>query len=128
MSPPAVGRRRPAPSRRTTSTATPRAGDRGVIRRRPPRELLTGLRVQADNAQRHVAALRPFTRAEFGTGPEAPTEGHVRSTNELLAMLRDDLQGRVRTLERTVQSATNVPSQSNLRRLVSDKERAHGSA
>jgi hypothetical protein len=51
---------------------------------RPPRELLTWLRVQADNSRRHVAALRPFTRVEFGSGPEAPTEGHVQALGAIL--------------------------------------------
>src|SRR4051794_17104981 len=67
--------------------APPPAGGAAAPGGRPPRELLTWLRVQADNSHRHVAALRPFTREEFGIGPEAPTEGHVQGANELMRLL-----------------------------------------
>jgi hypothetical protein len=95
---------------------------------RAPRELLTWARVQADNAERYVSALRPFTREEFGTGPEAPTEGHVEAANELLATLRDELIVRVRELNASSRAAVNVPSTRNLQRLVTRKERTHRSA
>lgn len=93
----------------------------------PPRELLTWLRVQADNAQRHLDALRPFTRQEFGAGPESPTEGHVRAVNELLDLLRNDLDRRVHDLGDTATAATNVPTTRHLHRVVEAKERAHDS-
>jgi hypothetical protein len=90
-----------------------------------PRELLTWVRVQADNARRHFDAMRPFVRREFGTGPEVPTEGHVRAANELIEVLRDDLNTRVRALEKSAVAAVNTPSPAHLRRLVERKERAH---
>ncbi|ONH58250.1 hypothetical protein CcI49_22455 [Frankia sp. CcI49] len=93
-----------------------------------PRELLTWVRVQSDNAERHVAALRPFTRAEFGTGPEAPTEGQVAAANELVDLLRGQLRLRARELDRMVLAATNVPSRDHLRRVVRQKEAAHDAA
>ena len=37
------------------------------------------IRIQALNLSRHTLALRDFTREEFGTGAEAPTEGHIRA-------------------------------------------------
>jgi hypothetical protein len=95
---------------------------------RPPRELLTWLRVQADNSRRHVAALRPFTREEFGSGPEAPTEGHVRAANELIELLTGRLRERSRRLDAAVLAATNVPVTSRLQRVVRGKEVAHTAA
>src|SRR5215831_3512803 len=49
------------------------------------------LRAQALNVTRHAAALRPFTRAEFGNGPTAPSEGHLKVVNDLIAGLRRGL-------------------------------------
>ena len=49
------------------------------------------IRAQALNLTRHTTALRDFTRKEFGTGPEAPTDGHVQAVNQLLAQLRTGL-------------------------------------
>jgi hypothetical protein len=104
----------------------PAAGVRPpTARRRPPRELLTWVRVQADNARRHFDALRPFARSDFGTGPEAPTEGHIEATNELMAVLRHDLQGRVADLDSATRAAINVPSPNRLQRVVRHKEAAH---
>jgi hypothetical protein len=83
------------------------------------------VRVQADNARRHFDALRPFARSDFGTGPEAPTEGHIEATNELMAVLRHDLQGRVADLDSAARAAINVPSPNRLQRVVRHKEAAH---
>jgi hypothetical protein len=93
-----------------------------------PRELLTWLRVQSDNAQRHVAALRPFTRTEFGNRPESPTEGHIEAANDLLETLRDRLRQGSRLLSRSTITATNVPTTDNLQRVVRDKQIAHDAA
>jgi hypothetical protein len=94
----------------------------------PPRELLTWVRVQSDNAGRYATALRPFTREEFGTSAEAPTEGHVAAVNELLTMLRENLPNRVRELNQSTRSAINVPSTARLQRMVRLKELAHVAA
>jgi hypothetical protein len=112
-------RRTPAGARRQVTTRTDGAAGR------PPRELLTWLRVQADNSRRHVAALRPFTREEFGSGPEAPTEGHVAAANELIELLTTQLRQRSRRLDAAVLAATNVPVTSRLQRVVRAKELAH---
>lgn len=93
-----------------------------------PRELLTWIRVQTDNADRHVEALRPFTRSEFGTGPAVPTEGHIESVNELIEFLQRDLRQRTLELRRTVTAATNVPSTPRLRQAVRHKQTAHMAA
>jgi hypothetical protein len=52
------------------------------------------IRAQALNLARHTAALRNFTREDFGTGPEAPTDGHVQAVNQLLGQLRPGLKRR----------------------------------
>lgn len=93
-----------------------------------PRELLTWARVQSDNADRYISALRPFVRDEFGTGPEAPTEGHIEAANELLNTLHEDLATRVRELKALSRTSVNVPTGQNLRRMVTQKERTHRAA
>jgi len=84
--------------------------------------------MQSENGRRHVQALRPFTREEFGSGPEAPTEGHVEAANELVAMLTARLQSRTRLLDQAVSAATNVPVTPRLQRVVRVKQSAHGAA
>lgn len=49
------------------------------------------IRAQALNLGRHTAALRDFTRSEFGDVPEAPTDGHVIAVNNLMGKLRKPL-------------------------------------
>lgn len=39
---------------------------------------------QVTNASRHSSELREFTKNEFGTGPESPSEAHRRTVNRLL--------------------------------------------
>jgi hypothetical protein len=92
---------------------------------RAPRELLTWVRVQGQNTRRHVEALRPFTRAEFGSGPEMPTEGHLRGANELISMLTRQLDQRSRRLDQAVRTAINVPNGRNLQHVVRRKQSAH---
>lgn len=99
---------------------------RGSGAERPvPRELLTWIRVQSDNTCRHLVALRPFRAGEFGEGPEAPTQGHLETANELIEQLRDRLRHRSDALAKAVTAATNVPSSGNLSRLLRLKEEAH---
>ncbi|MCA2213910.1 hypothetical protein [Jidongwangia harbinensis] len=112
----------------TTAAVRPPAGSRTRGSRTPPRELLTWVRVQGDNTERHLAALRPFTRAEFGAGPEAPTEGHVQAANELIDLLRGNLQTHARRLHTAVTAATNVPVAVRLREVVGHKQNAHTAA
>src|SRR5688572_25155321 len=76
---------RETPVRRRPAHAALAAGSArsGPPPGRAPRELLTWVRVQSQNSERHVEALRPFTREEFGAGPQVATEGHIRAANEL---------------------------------------------
>lgn len=83
------------------------------------------LRAQALNLGRHTAALRDFTRAEFGAGPEAPTEGHVQAVNALLRKLRRPLESQSRAMSQLVARAMRAPEQPLLTQVVTHKHRAH---
>ena len=83
------------------------------------------IRAQALNLVRHTRALRDFTRAEFGTGPEAPTDGHVQAVNQLLGQLRRGLTRRARRMIQLAADARQKPSPASLRTLVTNKHYAH---
>ena len=83
------------------------------------------IRAQALNLARHTKALRDFTRAEFGTGPETPTDGHVQAVNQLLAGLRSGLTERARRMIRLARAARREPSSQRLTTLVTHKHHAH---
>jgi len=69
--------------------------------------------------------MRPFRREEFGTGAEAPTDGHIQAANALLATLRGELLGKTPGLDRAVARALADPATSQLQRVVEDKELVH---
>jgi hypothetical protein len=71
--------------------------------------------------------LRPFRKDEFGTGAEAPTEGHVRAVNGLIRLLRGDLVGLTRRVGTAAREAEADPSTARLQTLMKLKERAHES-
>lgn len=83
------------------------------------------IRAQGLNLTRHTQALRDFTRAEFGTGPEAPTEGHVQAVNRLLAQLRVGLTRRARHMGLLTSAALREPSAARLTAMVTHKHRSH---
>ncbi len=83
------------------------------------------IRAQALNLVRHAKALRNFTREEFGTGPEAPTDGHVQAVNRLLGKLRVGLKKRARRMVRLAAEARANPSAGRLTTLVTHKHLAH---
>src|SRR5262249_80252 len=87
--------------------------------------LRSWLVAQSINLVRHTKALRPFRREEFGTGAEAPTEGHVLAVNQLMASLQRNLQARALLMNRYVTGALRQPSPARLRRLVTHKHNAH---
>jgi hypothetical protein len=87
--------------------------------------LSSWLRVQALNLGRHTAALRDFQRAEFGTGAEAPSEGHIQAVNRLLAGLRIGLIKRARQMNRLVRSAIMGSRRDLLTPIVTHKHLAH---
>lgn len=83
------------------------------------------IHAQAQNLIRHTQALRDFTREEFGTGPEAPTEGHVRAVNQLIGRLRPGLTRRARQLAGLSRTALQEPTPQRLTALVAHKHSAH---
>jgi hypothetical protein len=83
------------------------------------------LRAQAMNVTRHAAALRPFRRAEFGNGPAAPSEGHLKVVNDLIAKLRTGLLHLSKRATKSAAAAASQPVSARLERLVVDKDRAH---
>jgi hypothetical protein len=93
--------------------------------RRASSVLLPWLRAQAINVTRHVEALRPFRREEFGTTAAAPTEGHLQAVNELIASLRSGLLRMTKRTTAAVEAATTDPATPRLQQVVRSKERAH---
>jgi hypothetical protein len=87
--------------------------------------LLPWVRSQALNATRHAAHLRPFTRGEFGRGPEAPTIGHLQAANELITRLRGELLAYNEPLRAAAREAAAHPAAARLDRLLTLKERSH---
>src|ERR1700760_3705543 len=83
------------------------------------------LRAQALNLGRHTVALRDFQRKEFGTGAEAPTEGHILAVNQLLTRLRLGLINRARLMNRLVRSALAGSRQDLLTSIVTHKHLSH---
>jgi hypothetical protein len=104
---------------------TPRATRPRSRETRLPAVLPPWLRAQGINVTRHVEALRPFRREEFGTGAESPTDGHIQAANELIAVLRADLLKSTRRVTGSVEQALREPTSVHLQRVVQHKERAH---
>ncbi|MDQ1677492.1 MAG: hypothetical protein QOC93_2636 [Actinomycetota bacterium] len=80
---------------------------------------------QGTNVQRHLDALRPFTRAEFGTSDAAPSEGHIRSVNALLDTLRRPLRTVTGAVRLSADAAAQQPTSRRLAELLRLKSKAH---
>jgi hypothetical protein len=87
--------------------------------------LFPWLRAQAINVTRHMEALRPFTRDEFGPGPAAPSEAHLQAANALISSLRAILVRRTGRVTRAAAAAARQPLPRPLGIMVTHKERAH---
>jgi hypothetical protein len=90
-----------------------------------PAVLPAWLRAQSINVSRHAAALRPFRRAEFGTGPASPSEGHIQVVNRLISKLRGGLIEMSKTVGNAIAAASEEPGASRLQSVVVHKDRAH---
>jgi len=107
------------------------AGRAGKLRRRPKAAsgaapvLLPWLRAQSINVTRHAAALRPFKREEFGTGPASPSEGHIQVVNQLITKLRRGLLKMSERVHDKIAKASEKPSSPRLQNVVTSKDRAH---
>jgi hypothetical protein len=93
--------------------------------RRPPSTQRAWLRAQSINVTRHAAALRPFRRGEFGSGPESPSEGHLQAVNRLITALRRSLLRMSAEVGQSAEAAAREPSTPRLQRVVTQKELAH---
>jgi hypothetical protein len=82
-------------------------------------------RSQALSVTRHAAALRPFRHSEFGSGPAAPSEGHLQAVNALIVRLRQELIAVSVQVRKAAADAVAQPTTSHLQRLVTTKERSH---
>jgi hypothetical protein len=87
--------------------------------------LLPWLRAQSINVTRHAAALRPFKREEFGSGPAAPSEGHIQVVNELITKLRRGLLRMSGKVHESIATASEKPISPRLQEVVASKDRAH---
>jgi hypothetical protein len=83
------------------------------------------VRAQSINIDRHLGALRPFNRDEFGTGVAAPSQGHIQVVNDLMNSLRNRLTQLTRLVNDNTERATLEPTTPHLQQLVHAKERAH---
>lgn len=90
----------------------------------PSAALPAWLRVQSINVTRHAAALRPFRREEFGTGPAAPSEGHIQVVNKLISTLRRTLLKASQQVTTAAGAATEEPSSDHLQQVVTHKDHA----
>jgi len=109
------------PIETTRAGQAPRLSPREVV----PTVTLPWLRAQALNSRRHAAALRPFRREEFGTGSEAPSEGHIQAVNNLMNTLRGGLMSMTKSMHEAAEAATSAPSTSQIQNMLNHKERAH---
>src|SRR5581483_8969245 len=83
------------------------------------------LRAQSINVTRHAAALRPFRREEFGTGPAAPSDGHLQVVNALISSLRHGLLDMSASVAKTIEAVKEEPTPQGLERVVARKDHAH---
>ena len=102
---------------------TPRPAIRRTRRIQPA--LPSWIRVQPVSVSRHAAGLRPFTRAEFGSGAAIPTEGHILAANQLITKLRDGLLRLAGRVNKIAAKALEDSSPANLTRFVTVKDEAH---
>jgi hypothetical protein len=83
------------------------------------------IRSQGISVARHAAALRPFRAGEFGSGPAAPSEGHLQAVNALLVRLRKGLLEVSEQVRGDARRAAAQPTTARLQELVVSKHRAH---
>jgi hypothetical protein len=80
------------------------------------------LTIQGINLTRHATSLRPFTKDEFGTGPAAPSEAHIKAVNRFIDSLRVKLDEMVRWVGAAANTARREPTGERLRVLLERKQ------
>ncbi len=103
--------------------ATGVAGDlKGAATTSELRLLDNWLTIQGINLQRHATSLRPFTKDEFGTGPAAPGEAHIKAVNRFIDNLRIKLDEMARWVGAAANAAKREPTSTRLRVLLERKQ------
>lgn len=82
-------------------------------------------RSQATSSERHLAALRPFSWAEFGDPATGPSRAHLAAVNETMAGLRQPLHEATRELRRAVENAARRPDTQRMQNVLRAKSRAY---
>lgn len=80
--------------------------------------------IQNVNLTRHANSLRPFTKEEFGTGPAAPGEEHIKAVNRFIDSLRIKLDEMARWVGAAASAARREPTSERLRVLLERKQAA----
>src|SRR5215813_4104818 len=89
-----------------------------------PAPLESWLKAQSVNAMRHAAAVRPFRKNEFGSGPASPSDAHIEAVNDLTTNMRRQLLETSRQVSTAAALAREEPTFENLQWLTELKERA----
>jgi hypothetical protein len=80
------------------------------------------LTIQGINLARHANSLRPFTKDEFGTGPAAPGEEHIKAVNRFIDGLRVKLDEMMRWVGAAANVAKREPTSERLQVLLERKQ------
>ena len=115
-----------APTAQATRPGPPgagMAGNRGgAVTSGEQRLLDNWLTIQGINLTRHANSLRPFTKDEFGSGPAAPSEAHIKAVNRFIDTLREKLDEMVRWVGAAANTARRDPTSERLRVLLERKQ------
>jgi hypothetical protein len=82
------------------------------------------LSIQAVNSTRHAAALRPFRKDEFGTGPASPSDAHIEAANALTGRLRERVQRTERAVVRAAAATRTRAERGSITDLLRIKDAA----
>jgi hypothetical protein len=113
-------------ARTKQAAPSPRPGPTRAGRRPQPtgRAVSHFVQAQALNATRHAAALRPFRKDEFGTGPASPSKAHIQAANTFIVELRSHLLRLAKGVRQAAQASERAPTTRHLQSLLLRKERA----
>lgn len=113
----------PAPEPKSHQTTRASTNLKGAATPNEQRLLDNWLNIQSINLCRHAKALRPFTKDEFGTGPAAPSEGHIEAVNQLVERFRTQLIEKARWVDVAAQAARREPTSDRLQLLLERKQK-----
>jgi hypothetical protein len=113
----------PTPEPKSHQTTRASTNLKGAATPNEQRLLDNWLNIQSINLCRHAKALRPFTKDEFGTGPAAPSEGHIEAVNRLVERFRTQLIEKARWVDVAAQAARREPTSDRLQLLLERKQK-----